>query len=196
MEFNMARKEDLRITKTKAALSSAFFDMLTDKTFDDITVNELCEKAGVRRATFYKHFNDKNDFVTFIAKDIRDKFDQNTWHKDLNPAITKDYYLKYIEELINFLVSHDSAIEKMVTDSGLRSTFITVLMRQNFLDTRYRLENSVENGMKLFSTPDLVTSMIIGGTSLALVRWFEQEDRCPQDKLLSDISEFIDRILR
>ena len=195
MEFNMARKEDLRITKTKAALSSAFFDMLTDKTFDDITVNELCEKAGVRRATFYKHFNDKNDFVTFIAKDIRDKFDQNTWKKDLNPAITKDYYLKYIEELINFLVSHDSAIEKMVNDSGLRSTFITVLMRQNFLDTRYRLENSVENGMKLFSTPDYVTAMIIGGTSLALVRWFEQEDRCSADKLLSDISEFIDRTL-
>lgn len=196
MEFNMARKEDLRITKTKAALSSAFFDMLADKTFDDITVNELCEKAGVRRATFYKHFNDKNDFVTFIAKDIRDKFDQNIWKKDLNPAITKDYYLKYIEELIDFLVSHDSAIEKMVNDSGLRSTFIKVLMRQNFLDTKYRLENSVENGMKLFSTPDVVTAMIIGGTSLALIRWFEQEDRCPTDKLLSDISEFIDRILR
>ena len=197
MELDMARKEykeDLRITKTKAALSNAFFDMLTNMTFEEITVNELCETAGVRRATFYKHFNDKNDFVTFIVKDVRDKFDQNTWNKDVNPTPTKEYYLKYAEAVMTFLVEREEAINKII-HSSIRSAFVDVFMQQNFLDTKSRLETSVEAGMKLISTPDVVTCMIIGGTSLCIIRWFEQENRCSADRLLADISEFIERTI-
>ena len=38
-------KEDLRVQKTKAALFCAFYDLLAEKSFESITVNELCERA-------------------------------------------------------------------------------------------------------------------------------------------------------
>ena len=43
--------------KTRSALTSALYDLLCPKSFDDITVTELCEKAVIRKATFYKHFS-------------------------------------------------------------------------------------------------------------------------------------------
>ena len=46
-------KEDLRVKKTKRALTLAFIELLKVKHFEDITINELCEKAEIRRATFY-----------------------------------------------------------------------------------------------------------------------------------------------
>ena len=57
------KKTDLRVLKTKQALRNSFIDLIREKTFESITVNELCDQAMVRRATFYKHYADKYDFV-------------------------------------------------------------------------------------------------------------------------------------
>ena len=62
----MEEKTDLRIRKTYKALCDAFVNILEKKRFDDLTVNELCDEAMIRRATFYKHFADKYDFFFFF----------------------------------------------------------------------------------------------------------------------------------
>ena len=43
----MEQKMDLRVLKTYKSLYEAFFKMLEEKKFEDITVNELCERAMV-----------------------------------------------------------------------------------------------------------------------------------------------------
>ena len=63
----MEEKTDLRIRKTYKALCDAFVTILEKKRFDDLTVNELCDEATIRRATFYKHFADKHDFFPFYS---------------------------------------------------------------------------------------------------------------------------------
>ena len=160
----------------------------------DITVNKLCEESGVRRATFYKHFKDKDDFIIFVIKDIRSHFDSLIWNDDLNPTITKDYYHKYAEALLSFLLRHEAAIKRVI-EAPIRSTFIDVFIQQNYEDTKKKLEESVKGGMPLIASADVVASMLIGGTSNCIVRWFESEDRCSSEMLLKDISKFIDRVL-
>ena len=187
-------KEDLRITKTRAALSSAFFEMLADMELSDITVNRLCEQSGVRRATFYKHFKDKNDFIIYLIKDVRTHFDNHVWNNDLNTTFTKDYYQKYAEALIAFFLRHESAMKRVAT-APIRSTFIDVFLQQNYEDTKRRLEASVNTGMHLIASPDVVASMLIGGTSHCIIRWLESDDRCAPEVLIKDITSFIDRIL-
>lgn len=59
----MSEKYDLRIVKTRKALFDAFLELVSEKPFDAITVNEICKRALVRRATFYNHFADKYDFL-------------------------------------------------------------------------------------------------------------------------------------
>ena len=189
-----AHKEDLRIIKTRAALSSTFFKMLADMELSEITVNRLCEESGVRRATFYKHFRDKDDFIIYIIKDIRAYFDTNVWNKDNNTTFTKEYYHKYAEALLAFLLRHEAA-RKRVATAQIRSTFIDVFLQQNFEDTKRRLEASAKSGMPLIASADVVASMLIGGTSYCIIRWFESEDRCPPETLLKDITNYINRIL-
>ena len=52
----MEEKTDLRIRKTYKALCDAFVTILEKKRFDDLTVNELCDEAMIRRAAFHKQF--------------------------------------------------------------------------------------------------------------------------------------------
>lgn len=61
---------DLRIVKTYTALTVALESLLLEKPLQEITVSEICEKAMIRRATFYKHFGDKNELFAFILKEM------------------------------------------------------------------------------------------------------------------------------
>lgn len=63
----MEKKKDLRVQKTYRALMAAFEALMAEETFDDITVNELCARALIRRPTFYSHFEDKYDFLRFTS---------------------------------------------------------------------------------------------------------------------------------
>lgn len=59
---------DLRVQKTYTSLIKAFEELLQEKAFEKISVKELCDAAVIRRPTFYKHFLDKYDFLTFFVK--------------------------------------------------------------------------------------------------------------------------------
>lgn len=58
-------KVDLRVQKTEQALLDAMQTLLETKPMSRITISDLCTAAKVRRATFYTHFQDKNDFLNF-----------------------------------------------------------------------------------------------------------------------------------
>jgi AcrR family transcriptional regulator len=52
---------DRRTRRTRHKVSGALLDLIKEKRFDDITVQNLIDRAGVGRSTFYSHFRDKED---------------------------------------------------------------------------------------------------------------------------------------
>lgn len=56
-------KIDRRIQRTRQALQSALLELTKEKAFDDISVEEITERANVGRATFYLHYTDKEDLL-------------------------------------------------------------------------------------------------------------------------------------
>ena len=190
----MEHREDLRVIKTKMALHNAFFTMLSEMSMEDITVNNLCERAGVRRATFYKHFNDKLDFITYLIQDIRGRFDAEFQNDEGLPSLTVDYYVKYVAALGAFFTKHEKAISKIL-NSPMQASFIGVFMQRNFLDTQERLERSAANGMMLPAEVSVVASMLTGGIAHCILRWFETENRPSIDSLLIEISKFTQAVL-
>jgi AcrR family transcriptional regulator len=56
-------KLDRRIQRTRLALRTALLDLLKEKNYDDISLEEITERANVGRATFYLHYKDKEDLV-------------------------------------------------------------------------------------------------------------------------------------
>ncbi len=62
----MAKKEDIRVTKTKRDLRKALAALMEHKEFDKITVCDICEEAMINRMTFYKHYMDKYDLLSDV----------------------------------------------------------------------------------------------------------------------------------
>ena len=64
------KSKDLRVEKTEKALLDALFETLRTKEFNQITVQDLCDKALVRRSTFYRRFDDKYDFLKLLIRKL------------------------------------------------------------------------------------------------------------------------------
>ena len=55
------RQPDPRAVRTRDRLGDALIALLLAKPFDEITVQEVLDRAQVSRSTFYEHYRDKND---------------------------------------------------------------------------------------------------------------------------------------
>ena len=65
-------KTDLRIVKTNKALYEALLLLMKEKTFEEIKISDLCQKALINRSTFYSHYKDKYELLASWINDLKD----------------------------------------------------------------------------------------------------------------------------
>jgi len=58
-----AHTDDRRTLKTKRALAAAFKDLLLEKGYDAITIQDIIDRADVGRSTFYAHYEGKEQLL-------------------------------------------------------------------------------------------------------------------------------------
>lgn len=189
----MAVKEDLRVKRTKKALADAFINLLSVKSFEDITINELCDTAGIRRATFYKHYTDKFDFLTLYVSSLRDRFDSTVWKSD-SSAPTREYYVAYAKRMIKFIDENPAATDN-VLKSHLFPSMLTIILERNYKDTLARLEASAKAGMKLPATPEVTASMIAGAVAAAIYTWLISGKKKDADELAREVGEVVANLI-
>ena len=178
-------KEDARILKTKNKLVEVFLEMLSENDFEDITVNQLCSAADIRRATFYKHFKDKEDFLRYYVYTKRVVFDRRASVSNI-PVSSLDYYLEYPKGIIKFLRENE-IITKRALSSEVAHRIIRIVSEQNYEDTKERLESAKSCGMKLSVSPTLLAVMLTGAIANAIIKWFEDGMTLPEEKLLEEL---------
>lgn len=189
----MAVKEDLRVKKTKQALNSAFAELIKQKPFEDISINELCNKAGVRRATFYKHFKDKYDFVTEYIGFLRITYDSRpTTVSHLDDAI--NYYVNYAKRVVEYINNNEILVKSLLA-SNILHIIIGLIAEKNFRDTCKKLEADVNAGLTLPASIDAVSAMLIGGVSTVVLQWLLAGKKNSVDEVTSEIAILVRNVL-
>lgn len=59
----MAKRRDRRVERTQQLLREALLSLIREKGFEGLTVQEIIDRANVGRATFYAHFDNKDDLL-------------------------------------------------------------------------------------------------------------------------------------
>lgn len=65
MKYDLNKKPTKFAVRVLKDLSDELFNVLTRKSFESVTVNEICEATNYPRATFYNYFNDINDLLDY-----------------------------------------------------------------------------------------------------------------------------------
>lgn len=82
---------DRRQQKTRAAIFSAFTELLQNKSYAKITVQDIIDTANIGRSTFYSHFETKDELLRAMCTEIF----EHVFSESLNPENTHDFSLSH-----------------------------------------------------------------------------------------------------
>lgn len=129
MKYDLTKKPTRGAQRTLAAFSSTLFELIAQKPFEEVNVNEICERSNYPRATFYNYFDDKFDLLNYcfyiLAKEIRlDEF-KSIPVEDLLPI--------YFERGYDLFEAQKAFLTKVLNHNNINSTVITnftIFLRQ------------------------------------------------------------------
>ncbi len=118
---------DLRKERTLKLLDEAFTKLIEEKPFEEISVSELCEGAMIRRATFYRHFPNKEEFLAYYVQNRRSKVDSKV-ASDATNLNLNDYCKAMTSELVKLAYANKKLLQGLKLSSS-RDAFIAALAR-------------------------------------------------------------------
>jgi AcrR family transcriptional regulator len=62
-------KVDRRVQKSQEAIKNAFIELMSEKSFDHITIQDISDRADVGRRTIYDHYMDKFDLLDKLIEE-------------------------------------------------------------------------------------------------------------------------------
>ena len=169
---------DLRVRRTLKCIREAFFSLILEKPYSQISITELTTKADINRKTFYLHYSSLDDLVHEIeietASNLLAYLEKDA--KDLNVAGCFSNFYRYMNNapaVLKKLLCDDSYLffYNDVTDLVLKSSFF-----QHFYDRT--------------AHPDLVRAYCIGITSIYRT-WYSDGQKLPIDDLVSYSSQLL-----
>ena len=182
---------DLRIQKTHKSLIEAFLKLLEEKRFENITVNEICDRAMVRRATFYKHFGDKYEFFTFMVQYIQEIFFCNAVPVDSHtPSI--EPYITIVKDTLDFLDENETLVHS-VMESGVFPLLLNIISEQIVRDVKERFRADAKNGVELMLPPELMAQAYTGALINISRWWVTHKQQASKEDMVEKITKLIKR---
>lgn len=114
----MDRTSDMRKARSRQYMIDALLELMQEKDFESISVNEIVKRARVSRSTFYFQFEDKYFFINRIIDDVLSDLRRET-----NPSQqgeqglereSHEYYKRHFEYIFN----HAQFFETMLGPHG------------------------------------------------------------------------------
>ena len=165
---------DLRIKKTYRALFDAFTELLEEHRFEDLTVAMLCDRALIRRTTFYKHFRDKNDYFAFYIDELMTGLPQNrTDAADAEPfddvqALRHEVF----EDAMNMILAHEQLMDNILASSmsGMLTGMICDRIARSI---RERVMSSLAEDALAPVSLETTSEFVAGGIIRLFTIWWE-----------------------
>ncbi len=79
-------------------ITDALFNLMKKKEYNNISITEICNKAGTGRMSFYRNFDSKEDIIKKWITNTTDNF-LNESDISYKKDTTKDYFIKLFTHL-------------------------------------------------------------------------------------------------
>lgn len=191
---------DLRVRKTYSALITACTDLMSEMRFEEITVAMLCDKAMIRRTTFYKHFADKAEFFSFYVDSLRSDMVERGRKalSELEPGAVHTALAEraaILDAMAGYFLEHETLMDNILSSStcGMMLVVICEKMAQSFSE-----KAAHDLGMEAPGSGDLIcrSEYAAGGIIRLLLLWWDQEDRrAGKDEFVRTCNQLAERVL-
>lgn len=172
-------KLDPRVKRTHQLLAQAFTQLMSEKGFQSISVQDIAERAEINRATFYAHFPDKYALLDFK---IRQEFRAEIEKRTLNAChFSEDNLRAVIVTVIEFIGKANSYCK---SPRGQFEPIVEAQVITQIKDLLMTWLDQIESNV-----PSDIAATAASWAIYGLARyWNDQKDRGP-------VNEFVETIL-
>lgn len=174
-------KKDLRVIKTENLLYATLIDLLKEKTFEEIKVSDICNKALINRSTFYAHYQDKYELVVGFISTLKEELAKAI--KDNGSTFnTKEYYLEMIKLFLNHIEEkREDYLAIMINNRNS----ITMDIIYDVLD--HDITSHLQHDEKIESKeiPDsIIAKFYIGAVVNVGIEWLKNKNKYTKEEII------------
>lgn len=178
------RNDDARIRRTRMQLGTALLNLIVEKPLRDVTVQQILDRSGVGRSTFYLHYRDIDDLLLSQLEMFCEAMSTSLSNQ-------KDRSLRVapVAELFGH-IGNKNRLYKVLSESGHLKDFFELAEGCFARGIEQRL---IESGRMKNSPPRELAARAsaLSGSLFALLRWWldrgEKESPQQMDKLFHDM---------
>jgi len=164
------RKPDRRIRRTCERLGSALVALIQERPIDDVTVQDVLDRASVGRSTFYLHYSDKDDLLLSQLEKFLE-----TMSTALSVRKEESHRVVPVAELFAHIGSQKK-LYRALADSGRLNDFFDLAQGYFARGIEQRLRESKR--LSKLAQPKLpqrevgARASALAGSMLSLLRWW------------------------
>jgi len=178
-------KENQRILLTRRLIHEALVALLRKKKIDDISITELCQTAGVNRATFYRHYAVPRDVLMEMGQAAIEEFarqcplprsleEMRSFFQNVCSQINRH------AELVKVLILSHSDQELLLMLERMFEAAIREMRKNLALPFHFREDDIL-----------LIASYSAGGTYAMLRKWILGEIKKTPEEIAALLSDLI-----
>ena len=160
------KKANLKVINTKRKLSRSLISLLTSKSITEIDVSELCEKAGINRTTFYKHYASLyhllDELIVQFFKRIETLFLSLSSGENTTSKVA--YLIKYLKQNREFVT--------IIMNNNSFSSISERLIELNFICNL--INSNIQYRKNAYVSEDYYVDFILSGWIAAIRRWVNE----------------------
>lgn len=177
-------KVDRRITKSQEAIKKAVTELMSEKSFDDITIQDIANRADVNRGTIYLHYTDKYDLLDkMIEEHINNLRELCQSASEMTFQEGNYVWFEYFER--NYLF-----FSTMLASKGapyFRSRFLELIVDE------YKPEVDTTEGKNQGLSEDVILQFFASAIVGAVEWWFKNEMPLPARIMAEQTGALLDR---
>lgn len=172
-------KLDRRRQRSRAALTGGLLSLLEEAAFDQITIQDIVQRAGVGYATFFRHFGDKQGLLNSVAaEEIRGLIDLTV------PVLASVDARASALALCAYIDARRALWSALLTGGA------AAILREEFIRQANRVGGAVE-GEDEWPPRDLAVSFAIGGVLDILAWWLRQDVPAPRERVAGLLADLV-----
>ena len=183
------RGVDRRVQKTFRNLEDGLTALIAEKQYDEITVQEILDRANVGRSTFYAHFENKDQLLRNLLIRLNEKFEEGIAELAANRKSLTGNSDRMPLRLLQFVRKNHRLFNAMLVDqqhsagSRLFHDYLLQLTREH---VRMMLEDERHDAHVL----ELAAHYFAGAFIGALVWWLENDMADSEEEFARMINQF------
>lgn len=183
---------DLRVKKTQRALMDSFLELLKTKNFSQITVQDLCDRAMVRRSTFYRHYSDKYDLLNQVLANFFNSLHES--HLDnLLVKEPKTYFENIVRETLYFLIENRDTIQSVFT-IAYYDEITRIVYNQLYKGVERQVNFDIRHGIRFNIDLEVYMEFMAGGILRIIYAWLKEGQKRSVEDLTREVVKIINDI--